>query len=277
MTAIGDAYGAAFEFEKETRHVRNNLTYKKHLTFSIGDGQFTDDTQMSVAVFDVISSKKIEDMVEEDFVKSFVESYKAMPIEGYTKYFKEVMETCTVGNFTSKIVPNSTKSGSCMRSASIGLYRNIDEILYVSKLQSIVTHNTDIAIECAQAISLASHYFLYNKGISKYLGEFLNKTIKGNIDWIDTHLDWATSEAIDCSRNAIHLLKTTRNYSSILMDAVTAGGDTDTVASMALGIASLSHYHVDDLPEELYQYKNLKNLDFLVPKEIEFLQFQKRK
>jgi ADP-ribosylglycohydrolase len=58
--AIGDAYGAGFEFvDQQTIELYNNLNgYIKHPRHDIGPGCYTDDTQMSLAVAEAIVSRE---------------------------------------------------------------------------------------------------------------------------------------------------------------------------------------------------------------------------
>ena len=52
--AIGDAYGAGFEYADEMI-VNNNLSrYVEHPRFRLNPGSYTDDTQMSIAIAEVI-------------------------------------------------------------------------------------------------------------------------------------------------------------------------------------------------------------------------------
>ena len=56
--AIGDAYGAGFEYvDREMIRQHNNLScYVKHPRHNIQPGSYTDDTQMSLAIAETIVS-----------------------------------------------------------------------------------------------------------------------------------------------------------------------------------------------------------------------------
>ncbi len=56
--AIGDAYGAGFEYaDTETIRLHNNLSrYVKHPRHNIRPGCYTDDTQMSLAIAETMVS-----------------------------------------------------------------------------------------------------------------------------------------------------------------------------------------------------------------------------
>jgi ADP-ribosylglycohydrolase len=73
--AIGDAYGAGFEFvDQQTIELYNNLNgYIKHPRHDIGPGCYTDDTQMSLAVAEAIVSREswTPELLATKFVAAF--------------------------------------------------------------------------------------------------------------------------------------------------------------------------------------------------------------
>ena len=71
--AIGDAYGAGFEYaDIEYVKQHNNLfNYVKHPRHKLIPGSYTDDTQMSIAIAEMIISK--EPWTRENLADKFVE------------------------------------------------------------------------------------------------------------------------------------------------------------------------------------------------------------
>ncbi|MEH2331083.1 ADP-ribosylglycohydrolase family protein [Nostoc sp.] len=55
--AIADAYGAAFEYAEETIANNDLSRYVEHPRFRLHPGSYTDDTQMSIAIAEVIVSQ----------------------------------------------------------------------------------------------------------------------------------------------------------------------------------------------------------------------------
>src|ERR1700722_10974607 len=85
--AIGDAYGAGFEYAAD-RIVRekNDLSgYIQHPRHGIKPGCYTDDTQMSIAVAEAIVSD--EPWTPQGLADRFVTSFKRDPREGYAGVF----------------------------------------------------------------------------------------------------------------------------------------------------------------------------------------------
>jgi ADP-ribosylglycohydrolase len=81
--AIGDAYGAGFEYvDAKMIHRQNDLSrYVKHPRHNIQPGSYTDDTQMSLAIAEAIVSG--EPWEPGMLVRRFVEVFKRDPREGY--------------------------------------------------------------------------------------------------------------------------------------------------------------------------------------------------
>jgi ADP-ribosylglycohydrolase len=68
--------------------------------------------------------------------------------------------------------------------------------------------------------------------------------------------DWAAEVECDALQtlHAVHtaLLRST-SMSSLLLDCVSFGGDVDSVAAIAMGVAALSPDYIDDVPGPLRQ------------------------
>ena len=73
--AIGDAYGAGFEFvDQQTIELYNNLNgYIQHPRHDIPPGCYTDDTQMSLAIAEAIVSREpwTPELLATKFVAAF--------------------------------------------------------------------------------------------------------------------------------------------------------------------------------------------------------------
>src|SRR5579883_565881 len=178
--AIGDAYGAGFEYADEMIVTHNNLArYIQHPRHRIAPGCYTDDTQMSLAIAEAIISG--EPWTPDLLARKFVEAFKRDPREGYAGGFSRFLQHVQDGQqFLREIRPDSDKSGAAMRSAPIGIYPNIEQVIERCTLQAAITHNTLDGIHAALAASLMTHYFLYRLGPKKDLGSFLEQHVPGN-------------------------------------------------------------------------------------------------
>ena len=96
--AIGDAYGAGFEYvDPEHRTAPNDLTcYARHPGHIVlSPGRYTDDTQMSLAIAELMI-EKIE-WTPLNIANKFVQVFKRDPRPGYARKFYEFLKEIKSG------------------------------------------------------------------------------------------------------------------------------------------------------------------------------------
>ena len=248
--AVGDAYGAGFEFAPESKVRRfNSVTAYQPHALGISPGNYTDDTQMSIA----LSLLLIEGVMwtRENIANKFLECFKRDERLGYSKGFFKFLKSVSSGEeLLSKINPKSTRNGACMRAAPLGVINNIDQMLLYSEIQAKITHDTEIGVKSSHAVSLCSYYFLKEIGPKSDLLEFVNEYTK--YKW---NASWQQPVAC-CGNETTHALITVLSNSdslkSVLINSVAFCGDVDTVAALALGIAAQSSQYQKDLPSFLF-------------------------
>lgn len=249
--AIGDAYGAGFEFaDIETIKLKNNITqYEVHPMFSSLHKKYTDDTQMAIGIAELLLEPS--EWTKRSIANKFVDVFKRDPREGYAKRFYSLL--CEIGSgqeLIDKIVPNSERNGSVMRAYPIGILKSEIEILEKAKLQSQITHDTPNAIISAQAVALTTHYFLYQKGLRSQLLDYLHDVQK--ITWEANWSGEVGVNAIQTVQALLTILTRENSLRDMLKKSVDFGGDVDTVASLALAIGSLDKNIENNLPIWLY-------------------------
>lgn len=249
---IGDAYGAGFEFaSKEVISQKNNLDrYIQHPLFLSIFKKYTDDTQMSLAIAELLISDS--EWTPINIADKFVEVFKRDPREGYAKRFYKLLMEVKNGKELIKIInPESTRNGAAMRAYPLGVISDIDEIKEKAAVQASITHNTKEGILSAQAIALMAHFTFHQKGSLKELPHFLAEEQKTN--W---STNWNEEVKVDGiqSVNAVltMLYNHTGSMSNMLIESVNLSGDVDTVASLTLAIASNTLEVKNDLPRWLY-------------------------
>lgn len=248
--AVGDAYGAGFEYvDRDYIERFNNLSrYVKHPRHAILPGAYTDDTQMSLVIAEAIV-KGIE-WTPLNLAHQFVTAFKRDIREGYAGRFYDFLCFVKDGKqFLAEIIPKSDKSGAAMRSAPIGIFKAIEEVLEKARIQAAITHNTPDGIHAAQASALMSHYFLYDLGEKKHLGTFLEQHVPG--DWNTEWQGKVKSKGWMSVRAAVTAVKRHHQMSELLKHCINYSGDVDTVATIALAAASCSREYENDLPEHL--------------------------
>ncbi len=257
--AIGDAYGAGFEFaDMEFIREKNKLTqYERHPLFDTIYKKYTDNTQMALAIAELLIEKK--EWTPLTVAEKFVEVFKRDPRHGYARGFYQLLSEVASGQeLMDRIAPASIRNGAVMRVYPLGILPDEQEILQKAEMQSKITHNTENAIVSSQAMALAAHFFVYEKGDSSALTEYLYDLQK--VRW---RLDWQGEVSIDAIQT-VHavftVLSEAHSFSEILKKSVDLGGDVDTVASLALALAAVDKNMENDLPRWLYD--ELENEQF---------------
>ncbi len=247
--AIGDAYGAGYEFvDRKIITEGNTLEYFKHPSHDIEKGYYTDDTQMSIAITELILEEK--EFTNINIANKFVECFKRDVRYGYAGGFYDFLTSINSGEeFIEKMKPISEKNGSAMRAVPLGVYKDVNEVIHKSTEQSKITHNTPTGINASVVVSLLSHYFLWDIGKKKDMMSFISKYVSGN--WNIPYLSEVTGNGEITVRAVISILNTTSSLKEILYKSIALGGDVDSVASIAMGIASLSDEWEKNIPENL--------------------------
>ncbi|MEN2486719.1 ADP-ribosylglycohydrolase family protein [Flavobacterium sp. B11] len=257
--AIGDAYGAGFEFrDLDFISKNNNLTqYDKHGMYTEIYKKYTDDTQMAIAISELLLED--DNWNEIKVADKFVEVFHRDKRRGYSDRVYNALDASKNGSDFIKIIDNgSSGNGSAMRAYSIGHLKDIKQILEFCEIQAKTSHNTVEGISCAKRIALAVHYFKYNLGDGSTLIDFLNETLSENENYritspIDMH-GYPTTQAV------IKMVSEAVSMKECLKTGIGYGGDTDTVAALSMAILSQKQNCEKTLP--LFLYEELENDKF---------------
>jgi len=250
--AIGDAYGAAFEFMSDDFIERENdlSAYKRNPETELGDGRYTDDTQMAVAIAEHMLAGDAFDA--DRLATRFVTTFRRDPRRGYSKRLYEVLQTATDGQgFLEGIAPVSDRSGAAMRVSPIGLLPDLTQALQLAEFQATLTHDTPGGRMSAKAIAAMVHYLAYDLGPRRDLSRFVERHVPGH-PWSETWAGRTDMAGLNCAHAALSLVQTATTLSGLLFNAIALGGDTDTVAAIAMFSGSLCADIEADLPPALY-------------------------
>jgi ADP-ribosylglycohydrolase len=248
--AIGDAYGAGFEYAPDQLVRRHNTAsgYVRHPKHDIAPGNYTDDTQMSLAIAEAIVSGELWTALH--LANRFVEVFHRDRREGYAGRFYEFLLSVNSGDeFLARIRPDSDKSGAAMRAVPLGVFPTAQEVLDRCRVQAAITHDTPDGVHAAQAASLMSHYFLHQIGPKARLGEYLDQLVPGR--WSQSWHGKVGPKGWMSVRAAVTAVVRNSRLSTLLKDCIAFTGDVDTVATIALGSASSSEEYLRDLPGSL--------------------------
>ena len=226
---IGDIVGSKYEF--------NNIKTKE-FTFFQPDMFFTDDTVMTVAIYDALSSCKgnysyLSDLAIEKMQEYGKKRYPMSDKIGYGSMFN--------GWLTFKIPApyNSYGNGSAMRVGAVAYFaKTFDELRALSYAVTAVTHNHEEGIKGAEATAVATFMALH--GASK-------KEIKDKIesDYYSLDFDYEKlketySYKVSCQRTvpeALYCFLISNSFEDTIRTGVSIGGDSDTLCAIAGSVA----------------------------------------
>ena len=253
--AIGDAYGAAFEYADPDEARPNDLGgYYGHPRHPTGAGHYTDDTEMSTAVLEAMLEGPLS---RESLARWFVSAFKREQRVGYAHGFYRFLLSVKDGDdFLQRIRPHSDKSGAAMRGWVIGFYPRLDDVLTAAELQAKLTHDTVTGVLSAQAAAMMTHYFCHDRGPKEALRDYLAQYLPDG-PWRSDFSGPVGPTGTEAVAGALHAIERTRTMSALLRACVALRGDVDTVATIALGAAACCRGFVQDLPAILVE--NLEN------------------
>ncbi len=233
---IGDVVGSVYEFD-------NTKDYNFHLLTP--RSKFTDDTVMTLAV----SNWLVEDETQshEYLVQCMRELGVKYPWAGYGGNFKRWLIEREPKPY------NSWGNDSGMRVSPVGFYaHSLDEALALAKISAGVTHNHPEGIKGAQAI--AAVVFLTRQGKTKEdLREYLELTFGYDLHRIIDEIRPDYTYDVSCMGSvpdAIIAYLDSHDFESAIRNAVSIGGDSDTIGAMAGAIAQAAY----DMPKALAGY-----------------------
>jgi ADP-ribosylglycohydrolase len=244
---IGDVIGSVYEFD--------NVKTKEFELFQ-KDSIYTDDSVLTFAI-----AKSILD--EESYIDNVKDFGRRYSDAGYGGMFKQWL-------FSEDVEPyNSYGNGSAMRVSSVGfLFDTIEDVLYQAELSAAITHNHQEGIKGAQATALS--IFLARTGNSKEqikheietrFGYDLNRTL----DEIRPTYKFNETCQKTVPESIISFLEST-DFEDAIRNAISLGGDSDTLACICGGIAEAFYGEIPDyilsetlirLPQEFIDILNL--------------------
>ena len=214
----GDIIGSVHEFGR---------TKSKEFPLFVPESTFTDDSVLTVAVARAI-------LTDGDYQKAVREIGRRYPNAGYGGFFAGWLRSSDPKPY------NSWGNGSAMRVSPVGFaFDSVDEVLREAARTAEFTHNHPEGIKGAQATSLA--IFLARTERDK---DFIRTEIASRFgyDLDRTCDDIRPTYGFDesCQRTvpeAIISFLGSTSYEDAVRNAISLGGDADTLACITGGIA----------------------------------------
>lgn len=228
-TILGDIIGCPFEFDRGDKTKDFKLFSRR--------SHFTDDSVMTLAVCEALLKVGQDATVKEigDAVITSMQSWgRRYPHEGYGGYFRCWLTARHPEPY------NSFGKGSAMRVSAAGwLYDSLEKTRVVAKATANVTHNHPEGIKGAE--STASAIFMARNGSSK---EEIKK-------YIENEFHYDLNRTLDEIRPSFHMHETcqktvpeaiiafleAKDFEDAIRNAVSLGGDTDTLGAITGSIA----------------------------------------
>lgn len=235
---IGDIIGSVYEW--------NNWKDKRFKLFH-PQCRMTDDSVMTAAVASALLSSDLTDLEQfkENLVAEMHRLGKAYPGLGYGPRFEKWLiqgDTKPYG---------SLANGSAMRVSPVAwVAETMEECLALAKASAEVTHDHPDGIAGAQA--LAGAVFLAKMGERKeVIRDFVEKyyPLDFTLDGIREAYQFDVSCAGSVPQAIVAFLEAT-GYEDAIRNAVSIGGDSDTIACMAGAVAAAFYGIPKDIREE---------------------------
>lgn len=226
---LGDIIGSPFEFDRGDKTKNFKLFSRR--------SHFTDDSIMTLAVCEALIKVGLDATVEE-IEKAVITSMQSWgrryPHAGYGGYFSQWLRLKHPQPY------NSFGNGSAMRVSAVGwLYNSIEKTREVAKATANVTHNHPEGIKGAEAT--ASAIYLARNGASKEeIKEYIEKEFHYDLNRTlneirpTYHMDETCQKTVP---EAIIAFLEAEDYEDAIRNAVSLGGDTDTLGAITGSIA----------------------------------------
>lgn len=243
---FGDIVGSVYEFDN---------THNYGFVLLSNYSRPTDDSYMTLAVAKALmeSRGKDNDTIRACLVKEMQAIGRRYPNAGYGGMFYRWLRMKNPQPY------NSFGNGSGMRVSPAGwIYQTLEDTLHAAKLTAEVTHNHPEGIKGAQAVAAA--IFLARTGADKkQIKKYVEDSFGYDLDRTLAEIRPTYQFYAICQRSvpeAIIAFLEGENYEDTIRKAVSLGGDSDTIACMAGGIAEAFFGMPDN-----YKVETLKRLD----------------
>lgn len=227
---FGDVIGSRFEFDRGGK--------TKNFELFTDKDNFTDDTAMTIAIGDGLLNAGIDadiETIKTEIVKAMQDWGHRYPSAGYG------------GRFYSWLFHDrnpkpygSWGNGSAMRVSAVGwLYDSLERTREVARATAEVTHNHPEGIkgaECTAAVMFLARTGATKEEISDYVIKEFGYDYSESLDEMRKRHEHVES-CMDSLPKALRSFFDGDSYEDVVRNAVSLGGDTDTLAAIAGAMA----------------------------------------
>ena len=235
---LGDIIGSPFEFDRGDKTKEFDLFTK--------GCDFTDDSVMTIAVGEAllaVGPQATIKEIEEAVVTNMQDWGKRYPYAGYGGRFRYWLRERNPKPY------GSYGNGSAMRVSAVGwLYDSLERTREVARATANVTHNHPEGIKGAEATASAI-YMARNESSKEEIKEYIEREFHYNLDrTLDEirpgyHMDETCQRTVP---EAIIAFLESKDFEDAIRNAVSLGGDTDTLGAITGSIAE-AFYGISDV------------------------------
>lgn len=236
---IGDIVGSRFEFDRPG--------WTKDFELFTEEDTFTDDTVMTIAVGKALSLVG-EDATEEEVKTACINVMRSLgqcyPNVGYGyRFIKWLLgeDPKPYGSFGN---------GSAMRVSSVGwLYNGLERVREVARWTAEISHNHPEGIkgaECTAAVVYLARTSGDLEKIREYVEREFGYDLSKSVDELRPYHEHVET-CMDSMPKALVAFFEATSYEDAIRNAVSLGGDTDTLAAIAGAMAEAKW----GIPEDL--------------------------
>lgn len=262
---IGDIVGSRFEWNNIKTKEFDFLNYRCH---------FTDDSVMSLAVAkSILTCRDNLSDLSDKAVYWMHEIGRNYPNCGYGGHFRQWM-------FSNEIPQpyGSYGNGAAMRVSACGFAaKNIEEAELMAKKVTEVTHNHPEGIKGAEATAVA--IFLARTGSNILeIRDYINKHYYPmNFKLEDIRNTYEFDETCQNTvPQAIEAFLESKNFEDAIRNAISIGGDSDTIAAITGGIAEAYYGVPANVRKHVLTYLDERLLSILIEFENKYGTFMEK-
>ena len=234
---VGDIVGSRFEFD--------NIHTKQFELFGNGCS-FTDDTICTCAVADAAMNEK---------------SYRDTLLEWCRRYPNP--KGAYGGSFARWIHSadpqpyNSFGNGSAMRVSAVGwLFGTMEEVMEQARLSAEPTHNHPEGIKGAQATASAVFMLRHARSkddVKRYLENTFGYRLDYTVDYLRCHNSFDETCQVTVPQ-AIVCFMESNGFEDAIRNAISIGGDSDTIGAITGALAEAFYTVPDDIRTKALTY-----------------------
>lgn len=226
---LGDIVGSRFEFDRPG--------WKKEFDFLTDECNWTDDTVMTIAIAEALLSAGKDASVSEiesACIESMRKWGKRYPGAGFGGRFHRWLGDVSLGAY------GSFGNGSAMRVSAVGwLYDSMERTREVARATANVTHNHHEGIkgaECTAAVIWLARSGVSKEKIRDYVIQEFGYDFSESLEEMRARHRMDES-CMDALPKALRSFFDGESTEDVIRNAVSLGGDTDTIAAIAGSMA----------------------------------------